>query len=350
LFNLLIFLFIFNSSKHHQQLKLNKHGQRNKETSTPPATHSPPTNYFPCSNHSQNLHNHHYNNNNTNNNLQNSHFNNYSNNQNQLITTSHLNNNTTNHSPSSLSTQFDSNLIKYGTPRVASLSVENAPVHIDVGGCTYTSSLETLTKYNESRLSKMFNGTIPIVLDTLKQHYFIDRDGKLFRYILNFMRTGRVSLPLSFDDFDGLLEEAKYYEIDLMTKQIEDIINKKFKSNNNNNGSITIASSPNELNTGAGSNSSSSVDETTDQSQRTKAKRTAQILRSVFKQSSIGSLNNNNNNNINNNNNNSNNNHNHDEDEELNNDNKSVQSNTNEDEIVNEQETTNSNLEMTDEL
>lgn len=67
----------------------------------------------------------------------------------------------------------------------------------------------------------MFNGTIPIVLDTLKQHYFIDRDGKAFRYVLNFMRTGRLSLPVNFDDFETLLEEARYYQLTEMVNQIE---------------------------------------------------------------------------------------------------------------------------------
>jgi len=110
---------------------------------------------------------------------------------------------------------------KCGTPRAARLSIENAPVHIDVGGCIYTSSLETLTKFSDSLLSKMFNGTIPIVLDTLKQHYFIDRDGKAFRYVLNFMRTGRLSLPVNFDDFETLLEEARYYQLTEMVNQIE---------------------------------------------------------------------------------------------------------------------------------
>ena len=41
----------------------------------------------------------------------------------------------------------------------------------------------------------MFSGGIPIVLDTLKQHYFIDRDGEYFQYV------------------DLLLEEAKYFEL-----------------------------------------------------------------------------------------------------------------------------------------
>lgn len=36
------------------------------------------------------------------------------------------------------------------------------------------------------------------MLDALKQHYFIDRDGHMFRYILNFLRTSKLLIP---DDF-----------------------------------------------------------------------------------------------------------------------------------------------------
>ena len=38
-----------------------------------------------------------------------------------------------------------------GIPTPAKLTKTNAPVHIDVGGHMYTSSLGTLTKYPESR-------------------------------------------------------------------------------------------------------------------------------------------------------------------------------------------------------
>lgn len=48
------------------------------------------------------------------------------------------------------------------------------------------------------RISRLFDGTEPIVLDRLKQHYFIDRDGHMFRYILNFLRTSKLLIP---DDF-----------------------------------------------------------------------------------------------------------------------------------------------------
>lgn len=100
-----------------------------------------------------------------------------------------------------------------GIPCVAAASRMNAPVHIDVGGTIYTSSLETLTKYSESRLAKLFSGGIPIVLDSLKQHYFIDRDGESFKHILNFMRNSKLLVPDNYGELDLLLEEAKYFDI-----------------------------------------------------------------------------------------------------------------------------------------
>lgn len=110
-------------------------------------------------------------------------------------------------------------------PRVAQTRPYSAPVHIDVGGQIYTSSLDTLTRFPDSKLSKLFNGTIPIVLDSLKQHYFIDRDGHMFRHVLNFLRTSRLILPDSFTEMEALFEEAQYYEIAPMVEQLEAIKN-----------------------------------------------------------------------------------------------------------------------------
>ncbi|XP_023246791.1 BTB/POZ domain-containing protein kctd15-like [Copidosoma floridanum] len=117
-----------------------------------------------------------------------------------------------------------------GIPCVAAASRYTAPVHIDVGGTIYTSSLETLTKYPESRLAKLFNGSIPIVLDSLKQHYFIDRDGGMFRHILNFMRNSRLLIPENFADLDLLLEEARYFDIAPMTRQLEQLKKERIKN------------------------------------------------------------------------------------------------------------------------
>ncbi|RUS91830.1 hypothetical protein EGW08_000401, partial [Elysia chlorotica] len=110
-----------------------------------------------------------------------------------------------------------------GVPCPATPTRYTAPVHIDVGGSIYTSSLETLTRFPESKLARMFNGSIPIVLDTLKQHYFIDRDGKLFRYILNYLRTQRLVVPTEFDEFEQLYEEARYYELGGLLKELQNV-------------------------------------------------------------------------------------------------------------------------------
>lgn len=47
----------------------------------------------------------------------------------------------------------------------------------------------------------------------LQQHYFIDRDGNMFRHILNFMRNSKLLIAEDFSDLELLLEEAKYFEI-----------------------------------------------------------------------------------------------------------------------------------------
>ncbi|XP_055837671.1 BTB/POZ domain-containing protein Tiwaz [Episyrphus balteatus] len=119
-----------------------------------------------------------------------------------------------------------------GIPCVAAASRYTAPVHIDVGGTIYTSSLETLTKYPDSKLARLFNGSIPIVLDSLKQHYFIDRDGGMFRHVLNFMRNSRLLIADDFPDLELLLEEAKYFEIEPMIKQLETMRKDRVRNGN----------------------------------------------------------------------------------------------------------------------
>ncbi|XP_068093397.1 BTB/POZ domain-containing protein KCTD1 isoform X1 [Hyperolius riggenbachi] len=108
-----------------------------------------------------------------------------------------------------------------GIPTPAQLTKSNAPVHIDVGGHMYTSSLATLTKYPDSRIGRLFDGTEPIVLDSLKQHYFIDRDGQMFRYILNFLRTSKLLISDDFKDYTLLYEEAKYFQLQPMLLELE---------------------------------------------------------------------------------------------------------------------------------
>ncbi|KAM6925853.1 BTB/POZ domain-containing protein kctd15-like [Lycodopsis pacificus] len=121
----------------------------------------------------------------------------------------------------SLSSSPVSPMTTQGIPSPAQLTKANAPVHIDVGGHMYTSSLGTLTKYPESRIGRLFNGTERIVLDSLKQHYFIDRDGDIFRYILSFLRSCKLLLPEDFKDFPQLYEEARFYQLTPMVRELE---------------------------------------------------------------------------------------------------------------------------------
>ncbi|GAU96398.1 hypothetical protein RvY_07850 [Ramazzottius varieornatus] len=114
-----------------------------------------------------------------------------------------------------------------GIPLSAPTTCYTAPVHIDVGGIIYTSSLETLTKFPESRLAKLFNGNIPIVLDSLKQHYFLDRDGRMFRHVLNYVRHGRLMVPKTFQEWALLYEEAKWFSVPGMVQDIEEHLERK---------------------------------------------------------------------------------------------------------------------------
>lgn len=84
------------------------------------------------------------------------------------------------------------------------------PVTLNVGGHMYTTSLTTLTRYPDSMLGAMFRGDFPTARDS-QGNYFIDRDGPLFRYVLNFLRTSELTLPLDFKEFDLLRKEADFY-------------------------------------------------------------------------------------------------------------------------------------------
>ncbi|XP_042303826.1 BTB/POZ domain-containing protein KCTD6 isoform X1 [Sceloporus undulatus] len=95
------------------------------------------------------------------------------------------------------------------------------PVTLNVGGHLYTTSLTTLTRYPDSMLGAMFRGDFPTARDS-QGNYFIDRDGPLFRYVLNFLRTSELTLPLDFKEFDLLRKEADFYQIEPLIQCLND--------------------------------------------------------------------------------------------------------------------------------
>lgn len=76
-------------------------------------------------------------------------------------------------------------------------------------------------RYPESKLAKIFNGTIDITLDSLKHNYFIDRDGAAFRHILNYLRYDDLVLPTNYTEVDILQTEAKFYELNDLVNKIK---------------------------------------------------------------------------------------------------------------------------------
>lgn len=92
--------------------------------------------------------------------------------------------------------------------------VEEFPsiIDINVGGHVYTTSLASLTRFPDSMLGVMFSGRRPVAKDA-RGNFFIDRDGPMFRYVLNFLRSSKLNLPDNFQEFDQLTEEADFYQI-----------------------------------------------------------------------------------------------------------------------------------------
>lgn len=86
-------------------------------------------------------------------------------------------------------------------------------IELNVGGFAYTTSRSTIMSFPDTMLCKMISGQLPNALDT-KQRIFIDRDGPLFRYILNFLRDKRLNLPENFTEYAQLRQEADFYRIE----------------------------------------------------------------------------------------------------------------------------------------
>lgn len=92
-------------------------------------------------------------------------------------------------------------------------------VELNVGGVYYTTSLTTLTKDGDSLLASIFTGRQEVSRDA-KGRYFLDRDGVLFRYVLDFLRDRALILPEGFRERDRLQKEAIYYNLPAMVDAV----------------------------------------------------------------------------------------------------------------------------------
>ena len=88
----------------------------------------------------------------------------------------------------------------------------SSPVNLNVGGHYFKTSVQTLTKDPNTMLAAMFSGKFEMK-PCEDASFFIDRDGTHFRFILNYLRTGKLTLPEGATFLKELLEEAEFYQI-----------------------------------------------------------------------------------------------------------------------------------------
>ncbi|XP_038051086.1 BTB/POZ domain-containing protein KCTD6-like [Patiria miniata] len=86
-------------------------------------------------------------------------------------------------------------------------------VHLNVGGVRYTTMRSTLTRYPKSMLFSMFSGPWKPAAQDADGTYVIDRDGPLFRIVLNFLRQGKLCLGDGFKEWSQMKCEANFYQI-----------------------------------------------------------------------------------------------------------------------------------------
>ncbi|KAK2588021.1 hypothetical protein KPH14_004095 [Odynerus spinipes] len=98
-------------------------------------------------------------------------------------------------------------------------------VKLNIGGSLHYTTLGTLQKH-DTMLRAMFSGRMEVLTDS-EGWILIDRCGKHFGTILNFLRDGSVPLPESAKEMAELLAEAKYYCISELAESCEQALLRK---------------------------------------------------------------------------------------------------------------------------
>ncbi|KAL3848618.1 hypothetical protein ACJMK2_019466 [Sinanodonta woodiana] len=94
---------------------------------------------------------------------------------------------------------------------------------VNVGGTLYTTTRSTLTKYEGSLIWRIFTGDMACPRDE-RGTYFLDRDGHVFRFILNYLRSDKLVVPQGYRDLDILKEEADHYGLEGLVREVDSLI------------------------------------------------------------------------------------------------------------------------------
>ncbi|XP_071507300.1 uncharacterized protein [Diadema antillarum] len=94
-------------------------------------------------------------------------------------------------------------------------------VGLNVGGRIYETSEMTLTSQPESFFTLLLSGNPTSAIRDERGNYRIDRDGDIFRYILNYLRDNKLILPEGFNELALLEREADFYQLPSLKTDIQ---------------------------------------------------------------------------------------------------------------------------------
>lgn len=85
--------------------------------------------------------------------------------------------------------------------------ISDKMISLNVGGQWYSTTWATLNRFDSGALQQMLHNP------NEDGNFFLDRDGKMFQYILGFFRNGKLCLPSDFSEFDSLTTEVNFLTI-----------------------------------------------------------------------------------------------------------------------------------------
>ena len=87
-------------------------------------------------------------------------------------------------------------------------------VKLDIGGTRFTTSRSTLNSCKESLLAAMFSGRYVLQPDEQEASFFIDRDGRYFHHVLNYLRSPReFEPPADLLSLNKILNDASFFRV-----------------------------------------------------------------------------------------------------------------------------------------
>ncbi|TYG87162.1 hypothetical protein ES288_A13G191600v1 [Gossypium darwinii] len=100
-------------------------------------------------------------------------------------------------------------------------------VRLSIGGKKFCTTIDTLTRREpDSMLAAVFSSRHTVYQDSEKGYVFVDRDGKHFRHILNWLRDGVVP-TLTDSEYSELIREAEYYQLLGLIEGVSSVLNKR---------------------------------------------------------------------------------------------------------------------------